>query len=117
MSMHCEEKRREMAKVVNAGEVAGKWRYGWVRTDWRNSCEVPEEFTDYDEFCKACEKVEGRGECESFYTCPMCGQVVNSVAAHLLDDHAEAIRFLDLGGGHYFVCLPCMPGKIGCGIL
>jgi len=106
-----------MARIIDVEKVVGRWQYGWVRTDWQNSCELPQEFEDYDQFFEACAKVEGRGEWESFYACPLCGKVTNGVAAHILEDHTDDLRFLDLGGGHYFVCLPCLPVGIGCGIL
>lgn len=100
-----------MADMIVVNEIVDEmyagWAWGWIRCDANNSFEEPADFTNKADFDAFWQEVEGRGECVSFYRCPICGGVSNNPLAHVLDSHREATRVWQSRDGQcYSVYLP-----------
>lgn len=97
-------------KVIVVNEVVDEmyknWVSGWIRFDAGNSFEEPAEFTNKADFNALWKQVEGRGECVSFYRCPLCGGVSNNPLAHTLDAHRDTVRVWNVSGEYFNIYFP-----------
>lgn len=106
-----------MAEKINVNEMVDRmyenWVSGWVRCDPSNSYEESTHFSQKAEFDAFFAKLQaqGRGECESFYRCPLCGGESNRPLFHILDFHTEATRVWESRSGKAFSIY--LPGEGG----